>query len=144
MKVLFICTGNTCRSPMAEGLLKDISKKNKLNLEVESAGVFAMDEDNISKNAASALKKLNIDISNHKSQNVSQELVDSSDLILTMSKSHKETLLLNYPHIGNKVFLLNEYAFNIDKDIKDPFGRDLYTYELTRDEILKALINIKW
>ncbi|NLY45619.1 MAG: low molecular weight protein arginine phosphatase [Tissierella sp.] len=144
MKVLFICTGNTCRSPMAEGLLKDLSKKKGLGLEVQSAGVFAMDGDAAAINAVQALNRVNIDISDHKSQSVSKGLVDGADLILTMSKSHKQTLLLNHPHVKDKVFLLNEYALKENKDIQDPFGRDLCNYERTRDEILKALNNIKW
>lgn len=144
MRVLFVCTGNTCRSPMAEGLLKDIAKKNKLDIEVASAGVFAMDGDKAANNAVEALRKIDIDISKHRSQNVTRELVDQADLILTMSLSHKETLLLNYPDLKGRIYLLNEYALNENRDIQDPFGRDLYNYEMTRNEILKALISIKW
>lgn len=144
MKILFVCTGNTCRSPMAEGLLKDLSKKKGLGLEVKSAGVYAMDGGRVADNAVNALNKLGIDISSHKSQSVSKDLVDKADLILTMSKSHRETLILNFPHVREKVFLLNEYALKENRDIQDPFGRDLYNYEIARDDILKALNNINW
>lgn len=144
MKVLFICTGNTCRSPMAEGLLKDMAKKNNLETEVKSAGVFADDGGHVSENALSALEEMGIDISNHRSQSVNKELVEQADLILTMSKSHKESLILNYPHIKEKVFLLNEYAFDRARDIADPFGKRLSDYKIVRDEIMRALSKIKW
>ena len=129
---------------MAEGLLNSIAKKNNLDIEAKSAGVYAFDGDVANKNAVSVLEALGIDISDHKSQHVSKELVDEVDLILTMSRSHKETLILNYPSAKDKVFLLNEYAFDDDRDIADPFGRDLHNYQITRDEILKALNHIKW
>lgn len=129
---------------MAEGLLKDMAEKNNLEIEVKSAGIFADDGDLASENALSALEEMGIDISNHRSQSVTKGLVDQADLILTMSKSHKENLILNYPHIKEKVFLLNEYAFYEDRDIADPFGKRLNDYKIARDEILKALNNIKW
>lgn len=144
MRVLFVCTGNTCRSPMAEGILKDIAREKNLNIEVESAGIFAMDGDTAAENAISALRQYLIDISDHKSQRISRDLVDDADLILVMSKSHRDSLVMNFPHIEDKVFLLNKYAFNEDRDIIDPYGGDLAIYEKTRDEILKALRQIKW
>ncbi len=129
---------------MAEGLLNSIAKKNNLDIEAKSAGVYAFDGDVANKNAVSALEALGIDISGHKSQHVSKELVDEVDLILTMSRSHKKTLIMNYPNAEDKIFLLNEYAFDDERDIADPFGRDLHNYQITRDEILKALKSIKW
>lgn len=118
---------------MAEGLLKDMAEKNNLEIEVKSAGIFADDGDLASENALSALEEMGIDISNHRSQSVTKGLVDQADLILTMSKSHKENLILNYPHIKEKVFLLNEYAFDEDRDIADPFGKRLNDYKIARD-----------
>ena len=129
---------------MAEGLLRDMANKKGLSLEVKSAGTFAMDGVGAAENAILALKELDINISDHKAQSLSRGLVEEADLILTMSRSHKESLLLKYPDIKDKVYLLNEYAFGKVRDIQDPFGRDEYNYKLVRDEILKALENIKW
>lgn len=142
MRIIFVCTGNTCRSPMAEGILKDLAMKNNLDINIKSVGTYAADNTNAAKFAIQAMKDIDIDISNHKSGQVNSELLDETDLVLTMSNSHKESILSQYPLIKDKVFLLNEYAFGISKDIEDPFGGPLMYYEKARDEIYKAVIRI--
>lgn len=142
MKVLIVCTGNTCRSPMAEGILKYLAKKNNIDIQVKSAGISAFDGDNISKNAILALRNIDLDISDYKSTLAHEELVNEADLILTMGKSHKEILINRFPSSKEKTFLLNEYSFEIHKDIEDPFGGNLREYERARDEIYKALEEI--
>lgn len=142
MKILIVCTGNTCRSPMAEGIFKSLAKEKNLDIQVESAGTFAFDGDKASPNAVKALKSINIDISNHKSSLIHNNLIEEVDLILTMASSHKELIARKFPQSIGKVFLLNEYAFNELKDIMDPYGGDLKGYELVRDEIYKAVEEI--
>ncbi len=139
MKVLFVCTGNTCRSPMAEGILKSMAKEKNLSLEVKSAGISVFDGDNASKNSIEAMKKIGIDISGHKSRQLHRELIDEADLILTMSKSHKEFIISRFPSYKNKVFTLLEYAHKTNRDVADPFGGSLTLYEHTRDEIYQAI-----
>ena len=142
MKVLIICTGNTCRSPMAEGIFKSLIKKNNLELEVSSAGIYAFDGDNAAQNAIKALEKMGVDISNHKSTLVHHDLIDKADLILTMTNSHKESIIKKFPESKSKVFLLNEYAYDNIKDVGDPYGGSLRDYEMARDEIYKAVEEI--
>lgn len=142
MKVVFVCTGNTCRSPMAEGILKDLSKKANLNIGVKSVGTHATSNSNAARFAIEAMKSIDIDISNHKSDQVNRELLDKTDLVLTMSNNHKKAIILQYPFIKEKVFLLNEYAFGINKDIEDPFGGQLMYYEKARDEIYEAILEV--
>lgn len=142
MIVLFVCTGNTCRSPMAEGILKSIAEEKNLDLKVSSAGISVFDGDNASKNSINAMKKIGINISQHEARQLHRDLIDEADLILTMSKSHKEFIRANFSSAKDKVFTLLEYVDKIDKDIGDPYGGNLSLYEHTRDEIYQAIEKI--
>ena len=142
MKVLFVCTGNTCRSPMAEGILKDIAEKRNLDIEVKSAGLSVYDGDCAATNSRTAMAKIGIDILNHKSSALHRDLVEESDLILTMSLGHKEAIISSFKSSKDKVFTLMEYAYGVEKDVKDPYGKSLQVYEGTRDEIYQAIIQM--
>lgn len=142
MKILFVCTGNTCRSPMAEGILNQLAKEKDLDIRAGSAGIFAMSGEGAAANAIEAMKKIDIDISNHQSSLVRESLVEEVDLVLTMSKGHKENLIAYLPHLKDKVYLLNQYAFDIDKDLEDPYGQSIEYYEKARDEIYRAIEEI--
>ena len=142
LKVLFICTGNTCRSPMAEGILKKIAGEKGLDLVSSSAGIFAEEGNPPAINAVDSLGALGIDIRDHRSQRVTAEVIDRSDLILTMTSSHKEMLVSNYPDKKYKIFMLNEYAFGKARDIQDPYGGNKQVYDRARDEIIEAIEKI--
>ncbi len=139
MNILFVCTGNTCRSPMAEGILRDLGEKAGLDIQVKSAGIATFNGGVAAKNSIEAMKDINIDISQHRTLQTTEELIENSDLILTMGVSHKMNLILEYELEENKVFTLLEYVNGREEDIKDPFGSDYNNYLRTRDEIYQAI-----
>lgn len=138
MNILFVCTGNTCRSPMAAAIMDKIAVENDLDIFVESAGLFAEDGAAASEHAIAALEKYNIDLSAHRSQPVTEDLLRQSDLILTMTQGHKKLLEGMAP---GKVFTLKEYA-GATGDIADPYGGDLEEYKEAAQEIYDTLVDV--
>lgn len=151
MNILFVCTGNTCRSPMAEGLFKEMLKKNNIEgINVGSAGISVFPGDHANEKAIEALKEKGIDIRDHRARQLSDEMM-KVDLILTMTSYHKaliEDYFTSSLGGGPKVFTLKEFASKISgekltgSDIEDPFGRNYSFYIRSRDEIEKELIKI--
>ena len=127
---------------MAEGILKDMAIKENLDIQVKSAGTFSIKGDQAATNAIEVMKDLGIDISNHSSRLVTEDLIKESDLVLTMANSHKDLLLNHYPEFKEKIYTLNQYAYELEKDIADPFGGNKETYKRARDEIYKDIEKI--
>ncbi|WP_047150775.1 low molecular weight protein arginine phosphatase [Aneurinibacillus tyrosinisolvens] len=109
MRILFVCTGNTCRSPMAEKLLRKMAAENEMDIQVQSAGIFASPGSAASSHAATVLDKKGITEA-HQSQIVSESLIDWADLVMTMTESHKHTLLQQFPDYEDKIYTLKEYT----------------------------------
>ncbi len=131
MKILFVCTGNTCRSPMAKVLLEHTWKKIARELpalEVNSAGLAADIDNAASRWAQEVMLDRNLFLGKHLTKQVSEELVVGADLILTMTEAHRKHLLSLFPGVQDKCFSLRSYVGS-SGDIRDPFGGDKRVYE---------------
>ncbi len=143
--IIFICTGNTCRSPMAEAIAKSLCKSKEIS--ILSRGTFVYSRLPINENAKIVLEKNNINVSEHYSKPITLSEFENADLILTMEKEQKNLLLQfnkNNNIKDNKVFTLYEYVLNKDLDIKDPFGTDINSYNDCFNEIYSLISKINF
>src|SRR5258707_8300616 len=142
--VLFVCTGNVCRSPMAEGIFRR-AVQGRSDYRVFSAGLGAMEGQPPSAYAVDAVKELGIDISNQRSRMLTPEVVQQADYIFGMTHSHLDTVMLLYPHAAEKTFLLREFDETLDqfeKDISDPIGGSYDVYLNCRDQIEQGIASL--
>lgn len=139
-RVLIVCSGNTCRSPMAAALLKHLWQKSNPNdeLEVISAGTSAYPGQDASEHAVTAMRRWEIDLSQHRSRMVDDQVLADVDLVLTMTKRHKDHILSLRPDYAGRVFTLSEYAGH-EGDVADPFGGALPLYEETASHFAEQL-----
>lgn len=144
-RVLFVCTGNTCRSPMAEAILTHMSKQKQFPLEVRSAGIYAVPGDTIAPQAKEVLTSKGIQ-TEHRAQRLDQELIEWADVIFTMTQQHKNAILLESPNLDKKVYTLTEYITDDSFDIMDPYGSSVEVYQRCAKEIYQHLEELikKW
>lgn len=132
MNILFVCTGNTCRSPMAEGIFrKIISDENLKDINVTSAGISANNISKATKNAVDVCNEINVDLSKHISKSIFDININNIDKFVVMTNMHRE-MLLSLGINKDKIYVLGN-------QIDDPYGGDISIYRKCRDQIYDAL-----
>lgn len=132
-RVLFVCTGNTCRSPMAAAILTALAdKEGKARFVATSAGLFACEGAPMSEGAAHALDALDVSVPAHTARNVREEWIDEADVIVGLTATHAMQLTLRYPHAATKITTL-------PMDISDPYGGDDATYLACAEQLLLCI-----
>ncbi|HLS36217.1 MAG TPA: low molecular weight protein arginine phosphatase [Bacillota bacterium] len=132
MNILFVCTGNTCRSPMAEHLLKH----RVAHVDVQSAGIYAIDNQHANEYAEQVMEEKGIQM-NHRSQSVTEDLLRWADLVLTMTAQHKHSLMIEFPHYQEKYFTLKEYVSPADQSILEELTKAYKDLEKKRTSFIQ-------
>ena len=132
--VLFVCTANICRSPMAMAILRSIVGGRAEKWRIESAGTWAIEGMPSDPKTQNVLSERGLDIRSHRSRAVSKDLVNSFDLILTMEQGHQEALQIEFPSAAEHIYMLSE-LIGLRQNIGDPIGGTIADFQKTADEI---------
>lgn len=134
MKICFVCTGNTCRSPMAEGFMRYYLEKYKLEIEIMSRGIMVNEASPANLQAIEAMTIYDNDISTHRAKRLKQDEIDDDMIILVMTDSHLEYIKKHYIVKENQLYTLAGFVGE-HEDIVDPFGMDQPNYNQCAEDI---------
>ena len=146
VKILFVCTGNSCRSVMAEGLLAHgLRMKERLGIQVISAGTHPVPGMGPTLETLEAMRGEGVDVSAHRSQRLTHDLVQRADAIFCMEEFHRDQILAVQPESGTKVHLLRTFRNTApvpDPNIPDPIGQSRRVYESCLETIREGVQRI--
>lgn len=134
--IVFLCTGNTCRSPMAEGFFRALGGEEKTGLQAASAGIFTADGLPASEHAVTAAAELGADLTAHRSRMLTREIVESAKYLVCMTGAQYDRVLECFPQAEDKLFTL------AGEDVSDPFGGNLETYRKCAAQLRDGVANI--
>lgn len=140
--VLLVCTGNTCRSPMAAVHLRAILESRGLDIPVRSAGIAAAPGQPATEHAVRAVRTAGLDLSQHASSPLTDELIRGARVVLTMTQAHKDEVLRRYPGTLGLVFTLGEFAggeYGSGWEVSDPFGASVEAYDACSRQLQQVL-----
>jgi protein-tyrosine-phosphatase len=135
--ILFVCTGNTCRSPMAQAIGRDILEKQShegITTHVASAGVAAGNGMPATQEAIDALEGMGMTLQDHQSRQLTLEMIDQAEVIYTMTPSHAQAVMTMAPNSVHKVFVLDEH-----ESVPDPIGQSAQMYQHTANRLRELI-----
>lgn len=139
LKLLFVCTGNTCRSPLAEGMARALFGDS---VQVSSAGINAWDGDAVSAHVVEVLRDWEIDLSGHRARRINEELMADADWIIPMTQAQEEGLKRSFPQFSSKICCLGNWGEE-KRDVIDPWMGSLEVYRRTALEIKEHLSRLQ-
>ena len=136
-RLLFVCTGNLCRSPMAEGLAREYASARGRELDTASAGTLGLVDRPADPKAIAVCREVNVDLSQHRSKGLDDALVAWADYVLVMELAHAEQIRERFPAIGEKLVLLG--SFGGVMEVRDPLGGWKFQFRRSREEIARCV-----
>jgi protein-tyrosine phosphatase len=136
--VLFVCTANVCRSPMAEAIFNALAEDKQLPFRAQSAGVAALENEPMAPNARAALEEVGIPAGHHRARQVSESMLREADLVLALSPRHMANLQERYGSLSHKVHTLPHYASGApgEDGISDPYGQAMTAYRASVHQLV--------
>lgn len=142
-KIMFVCTGNVCRSAMANAYMQYLvnQRSDKSDFLISSCGINAVTGESATDFAILAMKNYNVDLSSHRAKNINDIDIENYDIILCMTDFQKNNVRTLYPKLSEKIFTLKEYVNQYEKylDIDDPWGLSKIVYDDCAKEIVRSV-----